>query len=83
MVEIGSAIFTYLKISFRKILPLAALFFSFASAAQDLPQSKPGKMMIEVLHADDLYDQVESRTGRRLARLLGNVSFRHKEVYML
>ena len=40
-------------------------------------------MMIEVLHADDLYDQVESRTGRRLARLLGNVSFRHKEVYML
>ena len=43
MVEIGSAIFTYLKISVRKILPLAALFLSFASAAQDLPQSKPGK----------------------------------------
>ena len=84
MVEIASGIYPVYSNGFRKILILSGiLLLSVRLSGQNLPaQPKPGKRMIEVLHADEGTDQVEKLTGKRLTRLLGNVSLRHNEINM-
>jgi hypothetical protein len=84
MVEIASGICPIYLNVFRKILILSGiLFISPNLSGQNLPaQPKPGKRMIEVLHADSLMGGIEKNTGKKLDRLLGKVSLRHKEIYM-
>lgn len=38
--------------------------------------------MIEVLHADSGIEEIEKRSGKRLTRLLGNVSLKHNDILM-
>ena len=60
------------------IMLISGSFFS-----QELPrQQKPGKKMIEVLNADEGIDEVERVTGRRVTRLLRNVSLKQEDVFM-
>ncbi len=83
MVEITSSISVFSSPSLRKILLFVViLLFSPVFFSQDLPKQKPGKKMIEVIHADDGYDEIEKSTGKRLTRLLGNVSLKQENTYM-
>jgi len=83
MVEIKLMISSLFLPIFRKtFLSAVILFSSVAFFSQDLPQQKPGKRMIEVLNADEGIDEIEKTTGKRLTRLLGNVSLKHNNVYM-
>jgi lipopolysaccharide export system protein LptA len=83
MVEITSLIPDYLNSGLKKILLFAVIllcspdFFS-----QDLPRQKPGKKMIKVLNADLGIDEIEKLTGKRVTRLLGNVSLNQEDIYM-
>ncbi len=72
------------EIAKRNLLFISFLLLpSWLTSGQDLPQQqKPGKTMIEVLHADIGTDAVEKPSGRRLTRLLGNVKLKHKDIYM-
>lgn len=67
------------KTSFVLIL----LLYSFPIYSQNPVPEKPGKRKIEVIHADEVIDETEKTTGKRLTRLLGNVSLRHYEITML
>ena len=83
MVEIVSMISSFFILSFRKlILSAGILFCSAVFFSQDLPQQKPGKRMIEVLNADEGIDEAERNTGKRITRLLGNVSLKHNNIFM-
>lgn len=82
MAEIASMISSF-SFSFRKILLFAGILVcSPAFFSQDLPKQKPGKKMIEILHADDGIDEIEKLTGKRLTRLLGNVSMKQENIFM-
>ena len=83
MVEIALMIYSLFSFTFRKtILTAFILAFSAAFFSQDLPQQKPGKRMIEVLNADEGIDEVEKHSGKRITRLLGNVSLKHNNIFM-
>ncbi len=83
MAEIASMISVFSSPSLRKILLFTGILYcSLSLSGQNTPQPKPGKRMIEVIHADDGFDEIEKQTGKRLTRLLGNVSLKHKEVLM-
>jgi lipopolysaccharide export system protein LptA len=83
MAEIASMISVFNSPSLRKTLFFAAVFlFSPVFFSQDLPKQKPGKKMIEIIHADDGFDEIEKQTGKRVTRLLGNVSLKQKDVFM-
>jgi len=83
MVEITSMISSINSIIFKKILLFTGiLYISTGLVGQNIPQPKPGKRIIEILHADDLYDEIEKSTGKRLSRLLGNVSLKQEEILM-
>ena len=83
MAEIASTVSVFSSPSLRKILLLTGILFcSPAFFSQDLPKQKPGKKMIEVLNADDGIDEIEKYTGKRLTRLLGNVSLKHNDIFM-
>jgi len=83
MVEIASLIFTIIPLRPRKTILLASiLIWSPAFFSQDIPQQKPGKRMIEVLHADGGFEEIEKKSGRRLMRLIGNVSMKHNDIFM-
>jgi lipopolysaccharide export system protein LptA len=49
---------------------------------QDISSSKAGKKKIEVLHSAEGIDEVEKATGRRITRLIGDVSLKHNEILM-
>jgi lipopolysaccharide export system protein LptA len=83
MVEITSMIFSLNSLIFKKLL----LFAGFLSCSvylfcQDVPQQKPGKTMIEILHADNGIQETEKNSGKELARLTGNVSMKHNDIIM-
>ncbi len=84
MAEIESGAYPVYLNEFRKILIISGLLLlSPVLFGQNIPaQPKPGKRMIEVLHADSGIDAIEKITGKRLTRLLGNVSFKHNEIFM-
>jgi lipopolysaccharide export system protein LptA len=83
MAEIASMVSVFSSSPLRKILLLTGILLSSpAFFSQDLPKQKPGKKMIEVLNADDGIDEIEKTSGKRLTRLLGNVSLKHNEIYM-
>jgi lipopolysaccharide export system protein LptA len=83
MVEIISVKFHDLSSRLKKpLLTAVILLLSPVFLCQDLPKQKPGKKMIEILHADDGYDEIEEETGKRLTRLLGNVSMKQGEIFM-
>lgn len=65
------------------ILGLAALLVSYNNFSQqgDPPQ-KTGKKKIEVIHSDEVIDETEAGTGRKLTRLLGSVQLKHNEIFM-
>lgn len=68
---------------FRKIILLSGLLISSGLVnPQADSQSKSGKRMIEVINADVGIDEIDPVSGRRITRLLGNVSLKHKEIYM-
>jgi len=83
MVEITSLIPYNVYPWLKKILLVAVIllcspdFFS-----QELPRQKPGKKMIKVLNADLGIDEIEKLTGKRVTRLLGNVSLNQEDIYM-
>lgn len=84
MAEIASFISSLYKFTFKKILLFAGIIYcSLWLTGQNTPQVKPGKRMIEVINADEGIDEVELRTGRRVSRLLGNVSLKHNDVLMI
>lgn len=58
--------------------------FSFIHGlhSQNAPVSQEGKKKIEVLHSSVGIEEIEKSTGRRLTRLLGDVSLKHNEVLM-
>jgi lipopolysaccharide assembly outer membrane protein LptD (OstA) len=83
MAEIAPMISVFFSPSLRKILLFAGILLcSRAFFSQDLPKQKPGKKIIEILHADDGFDEIEKHTGKRLTRLLGNVSMKQENVFM-
>lgn len=83
MVEIASMILSLNSLIFRKLLPFAGLLCcSVSLIGQITPQQKPGKTMIEILHADDGIEETEKNTGKKLARLTGNVSMKHNAILM-
>lgn len=83
MVEIKSMIYLHFSSAYRKTLLFAGiLFWSQTFFSQDLPQQKPGKRMIEVLNADEGIEEIEKNSGKRLTRLLGNVSLKHNDIFM-
>jgi len=83
MVEIASLISIIFPVTPRKTILLAGiLIWSPAFFSQDIQQQKPGKRMIEVLHADGGFEEIEKRTGKRLMRLIGNVSMKHNDIFM-
>jgi lipopolysaccharide export system protein LptA len=63
------------------------LFFLFLVAAYAISQTnqpeKPGKRRIEVNKAAEGIDEIEKITGKRVTRLIGDVSLTHNEVTML
>jgi lipopolysaccharide export system protein LptA len=83
MAEIVSIIHLIKSIISKKILLFTGiLYISSGLFGQNVPQSKPGKRIIEILHADDYFDEIEKSTGKRLSRLLGNVSLKQEEILM-
>ncbi len=83
MAEIASMVSVFPSHLLRKILFITGILLcSPAFFSQDLPKQKPGKKMIEVLNADDGIDEIEKATGKRLTRLLGNVSLKHNDIFM-
>jgi lipopolysaccharide export system protein LptA len=83
MVEITPMIFSLNSLTFRKLLLFVGfLYFSLSLFGQDVPQPKPGKKMIEILHADNGIEETEKNTGKKLARLTGNVSMKHNDILM-
>jgi lipopolysaccharide export system protein LptA len=58
------------------------LITSFLEGQNTDPKGKTAKRKIEVLHADEVIDVSERSTGRKITRLLGNVSILHNEVNM-
>jgi lipopolysaccharide export system protein LptA len=83
MVEIASMISFLSSSSFKKTLLLAGLLYcSMSLSGQNIPQQKPGKRMIEILHADLGLDGIEKKTGKKLTRLIGNDSLKHNNIYM-
>jgi lipopolysaccharide export system protein LptA len=49
---------------------------------QNIPASKTGKKKIEVIHSNEGIDEIERATGKRLTRLVGEVSLKHNDVQM-
>jgi len=83
MVEITSLVSEYIVPRFKRLLLLAGILLcSPAFFSQDLPQQKPGKKMIKVLNADIGIDEIEKHTGKRVTRLLGNVSLNQEDIFM-
>jgi lipopolysaccharide export system protein LptA len=83
MAEIASIAHLFKSFISKKILLfIGILYISAGLSGQNVPQPKPGKRIIEILHADDLFDEIEKSTGRRLSRLLGNVSLKQEEILM-
>jgi lipopolysaccharide export system protein LptA len=83
MAEIASMIFSLSSFTIRKLLLfIAILFYSSGLFCQTLPKQKPGKRMVEIIHADEGIDEIEKHTGRRLTRLIGNDSLKHNDVFL-
>ncbi|MGB8491973.1 MAG: OstA-like protein [Bacteroidales bacterium] len=83
MAEIESFDLSNVSLTIRYTLFATTLFLSFSVLdSQEVPLQKPGKTMIEVLHADEGYDEVEKLTGKRMSRLIGNVELKHKDILM-
>jgi len=61
---------------------LLILFISSNSYSQDTRTTQQGKQKIEVIHSNEGIDEIEASTGRRLTRLLGDVSLKHNEIFM-
>lgn len=64
------------------ILALAILGSFPGLFSADLQSAKEGKKKIEVIHSNEGIDEVEKATGKRLTRLVGDVSLKHNEVLM-
>src|SRR5512139_1409698 len=61
---------------------LTFLLVSQSFCPQETPQSRPGKRKIEVLHSSEGIDEIEKSTGKRLTRLIGDVSLKHNDIFM-
>lgn len=70
--------------SFIRNLFSALLFFllSWNLFCQETQQPKTGKRKIEVIHSAEGIDEIEKSTGRRLSRLLGDVSLKANNILM-
>jgi len=80
-----------LKVLFKNIIrvisglsvPVAIYFPSFYNTNNHyFPILQEGKKKIEVLHSSVGIEEIEKSTGRRLTRLIGDVSLKHNEVLM-
>lgn len=71
------------KYACRIILILAVLLLSYNITSQegDAPQ-KTGKKKIEVIHSDEVIDETEAGTSKKLTRLIGAVRLKHNEIFM-
>jgi lipopolysaccharide export system protein LptA len=69
--------------NFRNFISvITALLFLTNTYSQDFQSDRPGKKKIEVLHSSEGYEEIEASTGRKLMRLVGDVSLKHKDVFM-
>jgi lipopolysaccharide export system protein LptA len=69
--------------NFRSLLSVIIIFLSgTASYSQDFQSERPGKRRVEVLHSNEGYEELEPGTGRRLMRLVGDVSLKHNDALM-
>jgi len=83
MAKIGPIIKSSSFFKNKKLLfVLFIILWSAGISSQDTLQPKPGKRMVELKHADEAIDEIEKITGRRVSRLLGNVIFKHNEIFM-
>jgi lipopolysaccharide export system protein LptA len=73
----------FFSLTTRKIL---FVFLTFCLSGnlfcQNDTSSRTGKKKIEVIHSNEGIDEVEKVTGKRITRLVGDVSLRHNEVQM-
>ena len=68
---------------FRNFISVIFIIVFTASAySQDFKSERPGKRRIEVLHSNEGYEELEPSTGRKLMRLVYDVSFKLNEAYM-
>lgn len=83
MVEIASVTSTHSSFALKRILIFTVILLcSPVFFSQNLTKQKPGKKMIEVLYAEEGIDEIEKITGKRLTRLLGNVSLKQEDIFM-
>lgn len=67
----------------RNLLPAVLILFALSSiSGQEKPVTQTGKRKIEVLHSNEGIDEIEKSTGRRLSRLIGDVSLKHNDIFM-
>ncbi len=68
-------------VTVRNILSGILIFF-VSSGSFGQTSTQKGRKMIEVIHSNEGIDEIERLTGRRLTRLLGDVSLKHNEIFM-
>ncbi|MFZ0281914.1 MAG: OstA-like protein [Bacteroidales bacterium] len=68
-------------VTVRNILSGILIFF-VSSGSFGQTSTPKGRKMIEVIHSNEGIDEIERLTGRRLTRLLGDVSLKHNEIFM-
>lgn len=66
----------------RTLLSVLILFSAPDTSGQETSPARSGKKKIEVLHSAEGIDEIEKSTGRRLTRLIGEVSLRHNDILM-
>ena len=81
MVAIITSGYSCKQLSGKRLLSLLLIIcFSVLLFSQEVP--KTGKKKIEVLHSNEGIDEIEKSTGRRLTRLIGDVSLKDNDVLM-
>lgn len=83
MVEIIFKLYIRIYQEFKICLVILMLIpFSQNISGQKTEVSKTGKKKIEVLHSSEGIEEIEKATGRKLTRLIGDVSLKHNDILM-
>ncbi len=72
----------HITINISLVTFIFVLLVSAKLTGQNPTKTKTGKTKIEVIHSAEGIDEIEKSTGRRLTRLIGDVSLKHKEILM-
>lgn len=85
MVEIAFARNIKCSLAIRIVLFAFILYIPFPLnlKSQETVEERPGMKKIEIVHSSEGIDGIEFLTGKRLTRLIGEVSMKHNNVVML